>query len=187
MRFISKSGNLHIILKPGLPAQPLSGFSGSPTVSVRFQNGIADISDEELIQKMLKHPGFNLDFISSEDSNGADPYAYLRKDNEPQHITTEIKFGAPVSRKAPQVKRQLPDDIKRMIQEQATEIAKQMLPSMVKETLEVLAKSSANKSVQKTSGALKKSPGRPKKVEQVDETPATDGAVLEGEPQGVEA
>lgn len=166
MKFVSKSSNLQIILKNGLAPQPLSGFPGRPTVSVRFQNGMADVSDQELINLMLSHNGFGRDFVSAEETKGVDPYAYRRQDVEPVHQIVEMKFGTPVSKKtAPGQPKELPVEIKKLIQEQATAIAKQMLPSMVEETLKVLVNSrqpAATTSSTKKSG--KRSPGRPRKA-----------------------
>lgn len=141
MKFISKNSNLNIVLRPGMSAQPLTGTPAVPTLFVRFKDGIANVEQEELVQMMLNHPGFNNDFIAADDL-GTDPYAYLRQDSEPTHVIEEIRFGHPVSRNVPPVKGELPVEIKKMIQEQATAIAKEMLPSMVAATLkEIVAES----------------------------------------------
>lgn len=141
MKFISKNSNLNIVLRPGMSAQPLTGTPAIPTLFVRFKDGMASVEQEELIQMMLNHPGFNNDFIAADDL-GTDPYAYLRQDSEPTHVIEEIKFGHPVSRNVAPVKTELPVEIKKMIQEQATAIAKEMLPSMVAATLKEIVSES---------------------------------------------
>ena len=140
MKFISKSTNLLIVLKPGLSAQPITGTPAKPTISVRFKDGIADVQSEELVQLMLSHPGFNSDFISAE-SVVIDPYASSRQSSEPAHQMTEIKFGTPVKREVSSGGMQLPPELQKMVQGMAAEMAKQMLPSMVESTLKNIVES----------------------------------------------
>lgn len=140
MKFVSKNSNLNIILKPGMQAQPLTGSPATPTLYVRFQNGVADVKDEALVKMMLNHPGFNQDFISTEDA-APDPFAYLRTEGE-THVLTEMKYGHPVARNVSPVQTKLPPEILKMIQDQATAIAKQMLPSMVQAVLTDMVSSS---------------------------------------------
>jgi hypothetical protein len=138
MRFISKSTNLLVVLRPGLSAQPLTGTPAKPTVSVRFKEGVADVPDGELTEMMLAHPGFNNDFISV-DEGTRDPYASNRAPSE-SHIMTELKYGTPVNRTI-SGKAQLPPEIQKIVQEAAIGLAKEMLPGMVKEVLAGLVKS----------------------------------------------
>lgn len=152
MKFISKSANLNIILKQGLPAQPLTGTPAKPAISVRFQNGMVNVEDQDLVGLMLKHQGFGSDFISADDVV-MDPYAYLRQETEPTHVITELKHGTPGGRTVSPKKASLPPEIAKLIQEQATEIAKKMLPDMVKETLKTLVKANEDIKV-----AIKKAP-----------------------------
>lgn len=134
MKFISKSANLHIILRPGLQAQPLTGSPAVATISVRFQDGVANVEQENLVGMMMNHPGFNQDFIAA-DTTGTDPFAYMRQDSEPTHVMTEMKYGHPQGRNVSPVKTKLPPEVLRLVQEQATNIAKQMLPGMVETAL----------------------------------------------------
>jgi len=139
MKFISKSANLHIILKPGIPAQPITGTPPVPTLSVRFQDGIVDVKDAELAELMQKHSGFNSDFIMADDGSG-DPYAASREESEPAHINTELKYGTPVGRKISGKLGNMSPEMSNAIKEQAAELAKQMLPGMVKSTIEAVLK-----------------------------------------------
>jgi len=144
MKFVSKSTNLHVIIQPGLSAQPLSGTPEKPRVSVKFVDGIVDIKDDVLAEKMLNHPGFNQDFFLAEPGR-PDPYAYVRGEVEPQHTITEIQFGHPIARVGGNAKPQLSPEIRKLLQEEAasmaTEMAKAMLPEMVEATLKQLAQS----------------------------------------------
>jgi hypothetical protein len=135
MRFISKNANLRIILRPGLPANPLSGVLAVPTVFVRFQNGLAEVKDPEMISQMKAHPGFNSDFICA-DNEEVDPYAASRQDNEPPHAIAQIEYGHVGKIIGSPVKRQLPAEIQQLIKDQARELAKSMLPEMIKGLIE---------------------------------------------------
>lgn len=125
-----------------MPAQPITGTPATPALSVRFQDGQADVHDESIVDMMLKHPGFNYDFIAVDD-RGTDPYAHVRQSNEPDHVTQEIKYGHVVSRSVPVTKTELPPEIKKLIAEQATALAQEMvkdqLPGLVAETLKTLS------------------------------------------------
>lgn len=142
MKFISKSSNLLIVLKPGLSAQPLTGTPSIPTVSVRFKDGIAEVADDELVKRMLIHPGFNQDYISAEDVNGVDPYAAIREESEPTHLMTELKYGTPVGFQAAGGKTKLPPGLAKLVQDEAVKLATAMLPTMIEETLKKIVESS---------------------------------------------
>lgn len=138
MKFISKSGRLNIILEPGIPANYLTGTSAKGTVFVKFESGIAEVEDPKLIEKMLAHPGFNQDFIAA-DEVGTDPFSHYRKDNEPDHVITEMIYGHPGKRTANPIKANVPPEVMKLIKQQATEIAQKMLPKMVAATLKEMA------------------------------------------------
>lgn len=144
MKFISKSSNLLIVLRPGLPAQPITGTLARPAVSVRFKDGLAEVPDGELADMMLKHPGFDSDFIAAGEIGMADPYAYMRQANEPQHQITEMKFGTPVGRKVSGGTPALSPEMRKMIQDMATSLAKEMLPAMVEATLKSIVATRQN-------------------------------------------
>lgn len=128
-----------VVLKPGIPAQPITGTPAVPTLSVRFQDGIVDIHDDNVVEMMLRHPGFNTDFIVVDSEKGNDPFAAFRTPAEPAHAITEIRYGTPEKRTVAGGKVTLPPEIQKLIQDQAVAIAKEMLPGMVKATLESLA------------------------------------------------
>jgi hypothetical protein len=49
MKFVSKNANLMVVLRPGIPAQPITGTPAVPTLSARFQDGVVDIQDEKIL------------------------------------------------------------------------------------------------------------------------------------------
>lgn len=158
MKFISKSSNLLIVLKPGLSAQPITGTPAKPTVSVRFKDGVADVQSQELVDLMVAHPGFNSDFISAE-GTVADPFAFTRESSEPAHSITEVKFGTPVSKVTKGGNPQLSPEIMKLVQQMATKMATDMLPGMVESTIKEIV--SANQEI-KEENAVK---------EETDENP----------------
>lgn len=142
MKFVSKANRLNVVISPGLSAQPLTGTPEKPRISAQFEGGILEVKDEGMIEKMLAHPGFNRDFFLAE-VGAADPYAYSRSDAEPAHLITEMQFGHPVARKTGSPKQQLSPEVRKLLQDEAAsmakEMVKQMLPEAVKATLEALA------------------------------------------------
>ncbi len=132
MKFISKSSNLYIVLRPGMQAQPLTGTPAVPTLGARFQNGIIDVQDEAQVEMMRKHPGYNVDFIEADPITNHDPFKYLRQEVEPAHVLQEMKYGQPTGRNVSPTQATLPPEILKMIQDQAMEMAKEMLPGMLK-------------------------------------------------------
>jgi len=90
MKFVSKFNNYSVILSPGIPESKISGTPARPAIFVRFENGLATVNDEEIIEMMLNHKQFGADFLKVEDE---DPYAATRKENEPDHDITEIQYG----------------------------------------------------------------------------------------------
>lgn len=143
MKFISKSSNLNIVLRPGMSAQPLTGTPAVATIFVKFTDGIAEVGDKELIEMMLTHNGFNRDFVSA-DEKGTDPYVHIRESSEVQYVTEELIHGQTKRTSSP-IKKTLPPEIQKMIKEQAMSIAKEMLPTMV----EAVLKEATSKDVSK--------------------------------------
>jgi hypothetical protein len=84
MKFVSKSANLCVILKCGIPAEKLTGRPSQPAVSARFQGGLLSTDNKELCDMLLVHPGFNRDFLLVED-DVKDPYEISRRSMEPEH------------------------------------------------------------------------------------------------------
>lgn len=141
MKFISKNMNLRVVLKNGIPAEPMSGRNAVPGLYVKFENGVADVKDEDLIQRMINHPGFNSDFIKVEE-NELDPYADYRSDKEPDHIITEMQFGH--AGKTVGVKAKLTAEQKKALRPMAEQLAKEMIkemgPQIIKDFLAAASK-----------------------------------------------
>lgn len=169
MRFVSKSSNLAIILKPSFPGNHLTGVPAVNGVSVKFQNGSLEVKDDAIIEMLLKHPAYNLDFIKVEETE-IDPFTYIRKDQEPEHVITEINYGhaeksignkKPINL-SPEVRRALQDEAMSM----AKAMAKEILPGMLKEAIAEIQAENATKS--EVSGDVKTSTKSAKKMNKLE-------------------
>lgn len=129
MKFIAKNSNLLIVLRQGIPGSHITGTPSIPMVSARFKDGVFDTDSQTVVEMLLAHPAFGTDFISAEDTQGIDPFAYLREPTEPEHLTTSIKNGQPVGSGKP-AKINFPPEVKQALQEQALEMAKAMAKEM---------------------------------------------------------
>jgi hypothetical protein len=132
MKFISKNSNLRVVLSPGIQANQLAGSLGKPGVYVKFQNGVAEIKDEKIIEMMTAHPGFNLDYIAV-DEHGEDPFANQREEIEPVHVIQEMRYGHSEGKRiSPNAKMKVDP----LVQKLANEQAMKMLPDMLKAAME---------------------------------------------------
>lgn len=141
MKFISKNSNLRIILEPGLPANALAGTAAKPTVFVRFNSGIAEVKEPDLIKKMVAHDGFNSDFIAV-DENGADPFAHQREEIEPAHFIsdpTDRKGQVLASKKPLKVSKEMD----KLINDEVNARINKMLPGAIDQVLKQYAANKA--------------------------------------------
>jgi hypothetical protein len=166
MKFVSKNSNLRIVLRPGIPGNHLTGQVPQPGVYVKFQDGVVEIKDEDTINMMRLHPGYNLDFIEVEE-NISDPYASSRREIEPAHQISAINYGHVEKVASSQQKVRLPAEIEKAIKEQAVamaqELVKQMLPSAVEETIKGLVEKHKDDKETGEKVETEKPAGKPKK------------------------
>jgi hypothetical protein len=148
MKFVSKHANLLVVLRPGLPANTLAGVVARPGLHVKFRNGVVEIFDQNIIDQLKTHPGFNIDYVSIEDTD-KDPYEKTRGEKEPPHAITELKYGH-IESKTTSKKTQLTPEVEKIISKMAEEKAAELLPKMVEEAIEKIAKNYQEKQVDKT-------------------------------------
>jgi hypothetical protein len=123
----------------------MSGIAGQPGVYIKFQDGVVNISDEEVIKQLTAHPGFNNDFIAV-DNNGEDPFAYRREEIEPVHIIQDVNYGHVEGRRvSPHAKTKLDPQIKKLVDDLAMERVKELLPRMVEDTVKKIMEMGAEK------------------------------------------
>lgn len=89
MKFFSKQQKLRIILEPGMPGNRATGTPSVPAIYIKFEGGVANVTNEKLISLLKESRAFKVGEIFPE----VDPYAKTRRDSEPQHTVTEIKYG----------------------------------------------------------------------------------------------
>lgn len=168
-KFISKNANLRIMLKHGIPPEPITGRLAVPGLSIKFENGVVNISDEETIRLMMAHSGFNGDFILANEEEKVDPWKWQRREKEPQHNLTELKYGHVEKTVTPKKPFDGMSVEKRMLFEKMVEdtakkiavpLAKEMLRNVMKEQEEEESVSENSKEVA--------SPGKPEPDEKLN-------------------
>lgn len=125
-----------IVLRHGVPREPITGKLGIPTLFVKFTDGrafptaMAGHTTEEIAEMMRNHPGYGKDFI--EDLEGIDPYKSTRKETEPGHNITEIDYGHIGKKVSPPKNLQsVPSEQREVIVKMASELAKEIVKSMI--------------------------------------------------------
>lgn len=153
-KFISKNANLRIVLRHSMPAEPITGRLAVPGLYIKFENGVANVNNEEHITMMLVHSGFNSDFIQVKEEQ-IDPYKDIRRENEPDHLITEFEHGRAENLKGSSHNVRLDPKLKNVAVEMAKEMAKEMAPQLAKDMLLEMARQSKARKAQKenTKGA----------------------------------
>ena len=132
-KFISKNSNYMIVLKPGVEGNRALGTHSIPGLYIKFQAGMVDIRDEEVVASLREHPSFGTAFVEVKD-NETDPYATVREDIEPGHSTTEIKYGQAGKKTGATAKIQLTPQLKKVIETEAIK----MIPDLLKSNPKIL-------------------------------------------------
>jgi len=152
MKFISKNANLRVVLKHGLQAEPITGRLAIPGLYVKFEDGVAVVNNEETCKLMLAHPGFDRDFISADDVR-ANAYTSSRRENEPIHQITELKYGTLGKSVGPKPKIRYTPEMTEAIKQEAIKLAKEIAPELAKEMVKTVLKQSVNPQ-EENSGAV---------------------------------
>jgi len=149
MKFVSKTANLRIVLKHGIASEPITGRASTPALYVKFENGIVDVREEESVDLMLKHSGFNRDFVMLEDGQ-IDPHLSSRKSSEPEHNIMELEHGSVKKNINPRSTIKLSSAQQRLVKDMAIKIAQEIAPALAKNMLkDVLEKNVGKKTKEK--------------------------------------
>lgn len=155
IKFVSKQSNYRVMLVHGLQAEPLTGRSAIPGVSVKFEDGIANVDNEEIVDMMMKHPAYGKDYIVSDaDEDLLKEFVGSRKDSEPIHNIQEMEYGHMGKNINPKSPVPLTADKEQALRETAERMAKEMAIPMAKEiAMEMIREMSKakNKDTGKTS------------------------------------
>ncbi len=128
MKFISRYSNYRLVLKPGLQAQPLVGMPSTPGVSIRFEDGMAEVTDPEYIKLVKAHPDFGTNILAAEDPATDD---FVRTGVTPEHNTMEIGFGRVM--KTSGAPKTVNPELLKLVKKMAMDIVKAELPKMARE------------------------------------------------------
>jgi len=172
-KFVSKNSNLMVVLRSGIEGSRALGTASKPGLYARFQGGIIDVKNDEMADLLRSHPGFGTDFIEVAEEE-VDPYEYNRKEIEPTHVISEMKYGHVEKLKGvPPKKIKLSPEIKSMIEKQALEMLPSLLksnPGILKDMLQKLVAEESGKTATETvmedvtaetPTPVKRGPGRP--------------------------
>lgn len=140
MKFFSRNANLRVILKPGIPSDAL-GHAAIPAVSVRFEDGMVEVKDEEVL-KMLMNPdkGYGTDFVAG-DNSPIDPFS--RVGSEPEHDIMNIEYGRVAKNLNPKPVAALSPEMKKAVEKMAFDVAKEMAAKMAAEMVTNFVKQNA--------------------------------------------
>jgi hypothetical protein len=134
-KFFSKQSNYVVVLRPGFQENRITGEPMRPAMTLKFQNGFAERFEEDVIELAKKSLMFGVEFFMQDE----DPLKGIRKENEPRHQIQEIRYGQPEKGVSTPKITTIPDELKKLIQDQASEMAKamvkEMLPNAVKEVI----------------------------------------------------
>lgn len=132
-RFMSKNPRLNIVLRPAIPADPISGRQGVPGLYILFENHEATIENQEILELLLKHSGFNRDFFKVSEENVDE---LLKKQqlnpSEPPHAITDLGYGR-IGETIGNKPVKLNPEMRKLISELATEAAKEQFARYVEE------------------------------------------------------
>ena len=136
MKFISKNSNLRIVLKPSVPAERLTGRAPVPGLYARFENGMLDVTDEETINALRLHPGFDSDFIAVDEADEERIRNYRTYAFEPEHDMIQMQYGTPGKNLNPKPPITVTPELKKYIEDTATAMAKEIITKTLASKLE---------------------------------------------------
>lgn len=134
MKFISKNLNLRLVLQPSMPAVPLAGQPAKNGVYVKFEGGVATIDNEEIVQKLLIHPAYNIDFVAVGSENQeqiAIAAERAQRAVEPEHEITQVQFGHIGQSLNPKPPVKLTPEVQEYLTKVAATMATEMFAKMV--------------------------------------------------------
>ncbi len=112
------------------------GVPPTPAIFVRFKDGVIDVTQEDIIEMLLNHPGFRIDYIPADEEDAA-RFQKRHTNLEPQHVLIKMDNGRPggqIGSKAPAgVSPEMMDMLKGIAKDMAVEMAKELAPKMAVE------------------------------------------------------
>jgi len=159
MKFISKFSNYTVVLRPGIPSEPLTGRGAIAGLSVRFQDNEASVKeDTEIYDLLLEHPSYDVDFWPATVEGKP---TINKKSIEPEHDMTEIKYGQIGRNMNPKPRMSFTDEQKAVMQDMIKTEAKKMALEMLKEIGEQAKKEKAEQESKKDEEVKSGEPEKP--------------------------
>ena len=137
MKFMSKILNYRIILQPAMPAVTIAGGQmlspSKPGIYVKFEDGLLNVEDEQIITLLKNHVDYNNEFWPL-DSEQAAIMAVSRpagSGREPEHNQINIEYGHVGKNMNPKPAVTLTPQMKKFIAESAAKMAQDMLHGLM--------------------------------------------------------
>jgi len=192
---MSKILNYRIVLQPAMPAVTLAGGGmispSKPGIYVKFEDGLLNVEDEQIINLLKNHVDYNNEFwpIESEQAAALAISRPAGSGREPEHNQINIEYGHVGKNMNPKPIVALTPETKKFIAESAAKMAQDMLHSMMESGKliykEDTVKAEPSVSKQPVESSMPKSPlvTAPPPVEDETNTPVLpDVEVEEGVP-----
>lgn len=132
-KFVSKNSNYMLVLKSGIEGNRAVGTQPVPGLYVKFESGVLDVKQENIVELLRAHPSYGVDFLEIKDEE-VDPFAENREDTEPGHVIQEIRYGHVEKAVGTPNKLKLTPAMKKVIEGEALK----MLPNLLKKNPEIL-------------------------------------------------
>ena len=132
VKFVSKNSNYMVVLRSGIQGNRALGTTAISGLYVKFLSGVVDVKEEEVIKLMRDHPDCGTHFMEIKPEE-TDPYEDDRIDSEPQHVTSEVKYGY-VQKAKGSVKSRFTPKQRKLIEGEALK----MLPKLLKKNPDIL-------------------------------------------------
>lgn len=132
VKFVSKNSNYMVVLRSGIQGNRALGTTAIPGLYVKFLSGVVDVKEEEIVKLLRDHPDCGTHFMEIKPEE-TDPYEDDRTDSEPQHVTSEVKYGY-VQKAKGSVKPRLTPKQKKFVEGEALK----MIPKLLKKNPDIL-------------------------------------------------
>lgn len=130
MKFISRNLNLGVTLQSGIQANPVAGVQATPGKYARFQDGIFETNDQAIIERMLKHAGYKIDYVEAEGLEDTNISSPIINGSEPEHDVTNIEYGHVGKSLNPKAPIKITPEIQKYLADTAAKMAMEMLQKM---------------------------------------------------------
>jgi hypothetical protein len=130
MKFFSKQAVYRLVLDRGIQENKLTGQPPVPGLYILFQDGMANVEDENIIQRLTNHPLYGKDF-TSENAEGSEKIKSTSS-IEPGHVIQEMKYGTVDKVVSSKPQNAFTPEMMSLLTEMARSMATEMVKTMSK-------------------------------------------------------